>query len=165
VIRTTNFSIKGSIPWREGQQNGSVSLEGWLNYSKKDIQAQLMIKDIDGIYLQPYYSNWVNLEKARIEKANLNFTSDISGLNNKVKIACHLELADIVRKPAEQPKEEVKPPKPVNKEEEFFSTINQGKIVLDFNFRTKMDNPEFGFDNIKMDFQNKAPEADGAGNS
>ena len=65
------------------------------------MQAALKIKDIDAIYLYPYYSMWVDLEKARIEKAKLNFSADINGLNNNVNVECHLELTDMVRKPLE----------------------------------------------------------------
>ncbi|MFH1199093.1 MAG: DUF748 domain-containing protein, partial [Candidatus Omnitrophota bacterium] len=95
----TNFEFNGRIPWQQGGEEGKIEAEGWLNLFKKDIQATLKIKDIDGIFFYPYYSNWVDLEKARIEKAKLNFTSNIHGLNNDVAADCHLELTDIVFKP------------------------------------------------------------------
>ena len=71
------------------------------------MQASVDIRDIDGIYLYPYYANWVDLEGARIEKAKLNFSSKITGINNDVNAACHLALADIVRRPLAEEEEDI----------------------------------------------------------
>ena len=155
----TNFDLKAKMPWGETGKEGRVSAEGWLNFFKKDIQAVLKIEGIDGIYLYPYYANWVDLEKARIEKATLNFTSDIQGFHNDVTAACHLELADIVRRPLNADESQEKAARIADTVLEIFKAFNQGKIVLDFTIRTKMDRPEFGFANIKTALENKITEA------
>jgi hypothetical protein len=41
----------------------------------------------------------------------------------------------------------------------IFKALNQGKIVLDFTIRTKMDQPVFNFGNIKMAFEDKLAQA------
>ncbi|MCX5710100.1 MAG: DUF748 domain-containing protein [Candidatus Omnitrophica bacterium] len=151
----TDFLLQGSIPWREGQERGSVELKGWIDGIKKSMEASLKIEKIDGIYLYPYYSAWVDLEKARIEKANLNFTSDIKGVDNNVTAICHLELTDIVRKPLPEGESEEKASKMTNAVLDIFKALDKGKVVLDFIIRTKMDRPEFGFGNIRMAFENK----------
>lgn len=155
----TNFELKGRLPWQQGKEEGKIGAEGWLNFSKKDMQATLKIEDIDGIYLYPYYSQWVDLEKARIESAKLNFISNINGLNNNVTAECHLELTDIVRKPRSPEEPEEKAEKIASAVLDIFKALNQGKIVLDFTIRTKMDRPEFGFGNIKMAFEDKLAKA------
>jgi len=154
-----NFELKGRIPWREGKEEGKIEVEGWFNFFKKDMQATLKIEDIDGIYLYPYYSQWVDLEKARIESANLNFTSNIQGLNNNVTAECHLELADIVRKPRPVEESPEKAEKITDAVLDMFKATDQGKVVLDFTIRTKMDRPEFGFGNIKMAVEDKLAKA------
>jgi len=151
----TKFELKGNIPWQEGQTQGKIEAEGWLNLFKRDMQATLKIGDIDGIYLYPYYSKWVDLEKARIEKAKLNFTSYIQGLNNDVIAQCRLELTDIVRKPRPPEEEPKKAEMIADTVLDIFRALNQGKIVLDFTIKTKMDRPEFNFGNIKMAFEDK----------
>jgi len=158
----TAFELKGRIPWQEGREEGKIEAEGWLNLLKKNMEATLKIEDIDGIYLYPYYSNWVDLEKARIEKAKLNFNSNIQGLNNNVTADCHLELTDIVRKPRSTDEPQEKAAKIADAVLDIFRALNQGKIVLDFTIRTKMDRPEFGFGNIKMAFENKLSQAKGS---
>jgi hypothetical protein len=151
----TNFEFKARVPWQEAGEEGKIEAEGWLNLFKKDMQATLKIEDIDGVALYPYYSKWVDLEKARIQKAKLNFTSDIQGLNNNVTANCHLELTDIVRRPLEGEESEEKAARIADAIMDIFKALNQGKIVLNFTIKTKMDRPEFGFSNIKMAFEEK----------
>jgi len=150
-----NFDLKAKIPWTQGGEVGKIEAKGWLNLFKKDIQAKLKITDIDGIYLFPYYSNWVDLEKARIEKAKLNFSSDIRGADNDITAQCHLELTDIVRRPRASEESETKAAKITDAVLDIFRALNQGNIVLDFTIKTKMDTPAFGFGDIKSAFEDK----------
>jgi hypothetical protein len=151
----TNFELRAKIPWQQGSEEGKIEAQGWINLFKKDMQAFLKIEDIDGIYLYPYYSNWVDLEKARIGKAKLNFTSNVQGLNNNVTAQCRLELTDIVRKPRLPEEAEEKAEKITNVVLGILRSLNQGKIVLDFTIRTRMDRPEFTFGDIKTAFEDK----------
>jgi hypothetical protein len=141
----TSFSLKGRVPWQEGQEEGKVKIEGWANLFKKDAQAKVEIEGIDGLYLYPYYSQWMNLEKARVERAKLNFSSDIQALNNNLIADCHLELTDIVFKPRESLQEEGKAEKIASVVLDIFRSLNQGKIAVDFKIKTKLDRPDFSF--------------------
>lgn len=151
----TNFELKGKIPWRKDEIQGQVTLEGWLNYAKKDMRASLKIKNIDAIYLYPYYCAWVDLDKARIEKAKLNFSSEMHGLNNNITAECHMELVDMVRKPLEQGDAEEKASQITNKVLDMFKAVDQGNVELNFVLKTKMDSPQFGFASIKTAFEDK----------
>jgi hypothetical protein len=42
---------------------------------------------------------------------------------------------------------------------DIFKDLNQGKIVLDFNYKTKMDSPELGINAIKIAFSDKINSA------
>src|SRR4030042_90473 len=55
------FKIQGTIPWQQGQQEGKIEVGGWLNLFKKEMKATVKVEGIDGIYLYPYYSQWINL--------------------------------------------------------------------------------------------------------
>ncbi|MBM3250427.1 MAG: DUF748 domain-containing protein [Candidatus Omnitrophica bacterium] len=152
----TNFELQGNIPWQMGEKEGSIELEGWMNPQKKDAQAELKVRGINGLYLYPYYSQWVNLEKTHIERATLNFTSNIAALKNNVTAECHLELEEIVFKKSSPEESEEKAHEMVT---DIFKTSDQGKIVLDFTIRTKMDRPEFSFWNIKSAVDDRFVEA------
>ncbi len=159
VSAITNFELKGKIPWGKNKE-GIIEASGWLNIFKLDMQANLKVLSIDGVYLHPYYANWLkSLEKARIESATLNFTSNITSLSNNLKAECCLELSDIVRKP--------RPPEEQAQKAEIITDAVLGilrasdkeKIVLDFTILTKMDRPEFGFNDIRAAFEKKLTEA------
>lgn len=151
----TDFELSAKIPWLKGQEEGKINIDGWVNFFKRDMKAILSIHDIDGVYLYPYYSQWVDLDKAKIEKAKLDFDSNMTGLDNNLTAECHIELTDIVRKE--------RAPEELSQREErvttavidLFKTLDKGKIVLDFTIRTKMDKLEFGFGNIQLAFEEK----------
>ena len=155
------FNLKGNIPWSVGQEAGTIEADGWLNFSKRDMLANLKIHGIDGIYLYPYYSYWVDLEKARIDKATLNFDTNIQGIDNNVTAVCHLELVNIVRKPRSAAEPEQKAERITNAVLDIFKAMDQGKIVLNFKVETKMDKPQFSFGNIKMAFESKLSQGRG----
>ncbi|MBU0548333.1 MAG: DUF748 domain-containing protein [Candidatus Omnitrophica bacterium] len=154
-----NFNLNGRLPWKSGEPDGKIYLEGWVNPYKKDMSADLRVEDIDAIAFYPYYSTWVDLEKARIDKAKLNFSSQIRGENNNISAQCHLELADIVRKVRSPEEPQQKAERLTDAVLDMFKAMNQGKVVLDFTLHTKMDHPQFGFENIKSAFEGKLMEA------
>jgi hypothetical protein len=156
----TSFEITAKIPWENIKEEGKVWLEGWIDLFKKDMRAELKIEDIDAVYLHPYYANWMDLEKSHIQEAKLNFSSEVVGLNNEINADCHLELTSIVFKPREENQPQEKAERLAAAVIDIFKALNQGKIVLDFKFKTKMDSPEFGLSNIiKMAVQDKVKES------
>jgi hypothetical protein len=155
----SNFDLDGKLSWNTGEPDGKILLQGWVDFHKKDMLATLKIENIDAIVFYPYYSTWVNLEKARIQQAKLNFNCNIKGVNNDVSADCHLELADMVRKvrPPEEPQQKAE--KVTDVVLDMLKSMDQGKVVLDFVLHTKMDRPEFGFANIKSAFEGKLMQA------
>ncbi len=155
----SNFDLKANISWNSGEPDGKMSLSGWADFYNKDILAALRIQNIDAIVFYPYYSTWVDLDKARIDKAKLGFNCNIKGKHNDVDADCHLELVDIVRKvrPPEEPQQKAE--RLTDAVLDMFKSMNQGKVVLDFVLHTKMDRPEFGFANIKSAFEGKLQQA------
>jgi len=151
----SNFDFKGSIPWEKGRNEGVIAAHGWIDLFKKDINAVLKIEGIDGVYLSPYYSSWIDIHKARIEYAKLDFISNIHGLNNNVSAQCHLELSDIVFKPRLPEETQEKEEKIMHTVLDIFKSADQGKVSVDFTFKTKMDRPEFGFQIIKGALEDK----------
>jgi len=153
----TNFELTGRIPWLQGQTEGKIEAKGWVNLFKKDMQAIVKVTDIDGVYLYPYYSTWVDLEKTRIESAKLNFTSNMKGTDNNLAAVCHLELTDIVFK-QRQEEEMNKADKIAQAVLGIFKALNQGKVIVNFTIKTKMTNPEFNFGYIKTAFEDRLRE-------
>jgi len=155
----SNFDLNANLSWNTGEPDGKISLKGWVDLYKKDMLAVLKIENIDAIVFYPYYSTWVNLEKARIDQAKLNFNCNIKGQNNDVAADCHLELVEMVRKvrPPEEPQQKAE--KVTDAVLDMLKSMDKGKVVLDFILHTKMNRPEFGFANIKSAFEGKLMQA------
>ncbi len=147
--RISEFKIKAQVPWSQGKEVGTVTCAGWIDPVKKDIRGRLEVANIDALYLYPYYAEHVDLEKTRIESAKLNFTSDINGLNNEVTAQCRLELTDIVFRERAAEESEERGEKIAAAVLDIFRALNQGKVVLEFSVKTRLDRPEFGFGVIK----------------
>lgn len=135
----TDFELKARIPWLEGEEEGKIEAKGWVNLFKKDMQATLKIADIDGVYLYPYYSQFVDLEKTRIEKAKLNVTSDIKSVNGNLTAPCHLELSDVVFKRPQSEGEEDKTQKIVSAVMDMFSAFSKtNKFIFNLTYKGKL---------------------------
>ena len=158
-----SFDITGNMPWQaKGKTTeGHISATGWINPFKRDIQAKMEIKDIDAISLYPYYSKWVDLEKARIQQAKLYFKSDISGINGDVKAECHLELTDLVFRPKEGNEKEEKAHRIATAVLSLFNEFG-GKVAVDFIFKTRMEKPVFNMDSIRTAVEDKLKKAQAA---
>jgi len=153
------FSLRGIIPWQEEKYTGRLEASGWIDLFKKDMQADLRIEGIDGIYMSPYYSRYLSPEKLGIEKAILNFFSQIQSHNNDLIANCRLELIDFVfKEKSPEEEEKVAPQKVVTKVLDIFKTF-EGKIVLNFVIKTKMDSPKLRLEDIKMAVEDKISES------
>jgi hypothetical protein len=155
ISTITNFNLEGKIPWSEDKKEAEVKLNGWVNLYKKDLQANLEINNIDGIYLYPYYRQWVDLEKSRINKATLNFKSDMRALNNDLIANCTLELSEITFKPKPENEPEEKAYQIAKGVLGLLKAIDKDKISLNFTIHTKMDKFEFGLEDIRLAFEDK----------
>jgi len=154
--RVVDFDIQARVPWLSGSESGKMSLGGWLDWPKRSMQATLKVNNIDAVYLYPYYAQWVDLEKAHIDKAKMQLTSDITGLNNEITAQCRLELTNIVFKPRAPEDENRREEKIANTVLDMFK--EQDKMVLTFPIKTQMDNPRFGLGVIKTAVENKIIE-------
>lgn len=155
----TNIELHGQIPWQGEKIEGRIEAQGWVNIFKKDMQATLKVFDIDGVAFYPYYSSWVNLEKTRIQKAKLNFSSNIQGLNNEVVADSRLQLTEIVFKPRAAEEEQGRAEKIAYAVLDMFKALNKGNIILDFKYKTKLDQPKFSFSDIRMAVEDKISTA------
>lgn len=153
----TDFELTGRIPWLAGQEEGKIEAKGWVNLFKKDMQASVKISDIDGVYLYPYYAQWVDLEKTRIQSAKLNLNSNIKSVDNNLAAECHLELNDIVFKQREE-EEMSKAEKIASAVLDIFKALNKGKVVFNFTIKTRMTSPDLNFGYLKTAFEDRLKE-------
>ena len=143
--QATVFDVSAAIPWKEKQEAGVVKASGRLNLYKKEIQAAITVKNIDGIALYPYYAQWVDLKEMRFDQARLNFSSDIHGAGNNVVAKCTIELTDIQRKAPEEGGPDKKN-QIANLIMGLAQAAGQNKLKFDFTVKTGFDK----FNNISL---------------
>lgn len=155
----TLFSLRGIIPWTDEEQRGKIEAVGWIDLYRRNMQSDLMIEGIDGIYVSPYYSEYLSPENLGIEKATLNFFSQIQSHKNDLIANCQLELTDLIfkeRLPEE--KERIVSQEIITKILDIFKAPEK-RICLNFVIRTKMDSPQFRIEDIKMAVEEKISES------
>jgi len=152
------FKIGGEVPWESLPDLGILEGRGRVNWVRKDINAEFKVQDIDAVFFYPYYDNWVDLEKTRIEQARLAFSCELNGRDNKVAAKCRLELSDMHFKPYQEGEK----PKMSDKLAQAILDIFKGadnKLKLDFTIHTTLDQPRFGLQNIKSAVEEKIERA------
>jgi len=154
-----NIELRGNVPLEGSAEMGQIEISGWVNFIKKDIEASIKIHNIDGVSLYPYYSDWVKLDKSRINTAKLSFDSQIHGFNNDVTADCRLELTEISFKERLEEEKEPRAEKIANFVLGLLKSIDGGKMEVKFPIKTKMDNPVFGGNVIKDAVMEKVVKA------
>lgn len=157
--QVTFFKLRGVIPSASDGESGRVRIDGWMNFLKKDMRATIEVDGMDALTLKPYFSDWVDVEKARIQKAKLKFTGTVTSLRNDVLAACHTELTQIEFKPRAEDEKKDRLERITQAVLGMLGAQNQGTIVLDFTYKTKFDSPEFGVNVIRDAIMEKMYEA------
>lgn len=149
------FTAKANIDSPNYPNLGSVRLDGWANFPLKDMQADLEILGIDGIYLSDYLSKSMDFQKANIDKSRFNFLASLISLKNNLVIQCNLELADIAFR-------QVPEGQPIPREQQLmlllldvYRSLGEGRVFLDFVFHTRMDHPDFNAKVVLGAFEEK----------
>ena len=125
---------------------GEASFLGWVDFGPKDADATITLKDLDAAYFYPYYGNLISERK--ITSAKLDLQSRLESKNNDLDIFTDFKLSDIVYEESE----EVIPDAPrldLTKKALDLFTDREGRIILDFHIKTKLDKPEISQEEIK----------------
>lgn len=154
----SRFKLEAKVPWATKKEEGVVRADGWMDISGRNMEADVKINGIDGVYLYPYYATWVDLERSRIESATLNFESKIKSKDNDLAADCRIELADIVFKPRTGGEEMEKAEKIAKAVLDIFKMLNQNRVVFNFTIRTKMNKLRFSFNDMKGAFETRLAE-------
>lgn len=136
----TKFKLGAVIPGREEQPKSRLTFQGWIDLLDKDMQADLNLKDLDLVNLEPYVGRY---GFSNMESGNLNITSDMEAKNNDLTAQCKLEINNLKFKPQETEGSLI-PLSPTKGVLDFLKGPGE-KIVMSFAIRTKLDNPKINF--------------------
>jgi uncharacterized protein involved in outer membrane biogenesis len=141
-----HFRISADIADRDYKSIGSIAATGRVDFMRKNMDANLKIKDLDATYFSLYYGNFIS--KNKLLSARLNFNSDFKAENNDLNINSNFRLSNLVYAKDEQKEGEV-PEFNLAKDALDFFTDKDGNLVLDFKIKTKLDNPSLSIAELK----------------
>lgn len=144
----TKFDIAANLADISSVTKGLLSASGWIDFGPKDMEGKIELKDVDALFLAPYYQRIIST--AKLTAAKINFKADLKAKDNDLLAKCHLEFSDIVyAKPAQEETESrLAFPNLLSTTLDLFSNA-QGKVILDFAINTRLDNPRINFASLK----------------
>ncbi|MFC1709756.1 DUF748 domain-containing protein [Candidatus Omnitrophota bacterium] len=138
----TRINLESRVVSKAEKDIGDVSLNGWLNFLKKDMDAKFDLSDVDVVYFSPYFKKFLR----NVKSGKLQFSADLVSDDNDLTIDCHLETQDLGFSDEESLVSDTE-------EDKFALLGNLSGIVLDtfmgpsgggvydFSIKTKFDRP------------------------
>lgn len=141
-----NFKLSADLLKDAEAKIGEISFSGWIDFGPKDMDALLNLNDLNAAYFYPYYGDF--LSERKITSAKVNLQAVLKSKDNDLNILTNFKLSDLVY--AEDEGTLLQEPRLdfAKKALDFFTDKN-GNLILDFNFRTKLDKPDITQDEIK----------------
>ncbi|PIQ85318.1 MAG: hypothetical protein COV73_05875, partial [Candidatus Omnitrophica bacterium CG11_big_fil_rev_8_21_14_0_20_43_6] len=90
----TNFDISAQLLGAGDESFGELTLSGWLDYLKRDLDAELEVKGLDVTKFSVYYGNFISNRK--LSSARLDLVSTAKAQNNALHIATKFNLSNLV---------------------------------------------------------------------
>ncbi len=88
------FRIHGYVHDLQGlPQGGRFHWEGWMNWSRRDMDATLSIRDLDGRLFEPYYPDAI---KRTVKSYLVHLRTDLVSRENKLKVDGALRIQDVI---------------------------------------------------------------------
>ncbi|MCX5709559.1 MAG: DUF748 domain-containing protein [Candidatus Omnitrophica bacterium] len=137
-----DFNLDAQVQSAENKRVGDLSLKGWIDFRRKDMDAEFKVKDLDAVYFEPYYGDFLSQKK--LLTANLNLTSAFKAQNNDLNIDTDLRLSNLTYAPEEPQAQGEVSVFSFEKQALDLFTDKEGNLKLEFNIETKLDKPELG---------------------
>ncbi len=141
-----NFKLSADLFTPDNQKLGSTTLSGWLDFGPKDMDGNLVIKDLDLTYFSPYYGNFISNKK--LLSAKLNMDTTLKAENNNLKILTDFRLSNLTYA-QEVPVEGALPEINFAKNALEFFTDSKGNLNLEFEINTRLDHPNVSVEQLK----------------
>jgi len=136
----TRYDLKAKLQEDGLTDMASISSSGWLDFSKKDMQAEFSLNNLGLGYLQPYYKKAVS---GKIESGLLNFHSNLVSQSNDLTAKCKLEVENLKISSGGTSGSAIFGVTT----DSLIETLkdSRDKLSLDFELKTKFDQPRIDF--------------------
>lgn len=149
----TSFDLEGKIVWSQANE-GQINLKGWIEYFKKNMDAELTLSNMDYLAFSDYYPPFWKPDSLGLKEALLSLESKIDSKNNDMFIDCFLSVDKIKFIEVTEEENEVLSSriKTMKTMIALFPKV-KGKPTLHFGLKTKMDSPQFNLSSLQASFQ------------
>lgn len=141
-----NFKVSTDVLNSDSRKLGDASLDGWIDFGPKNMDALLNIQDLDLLYFAPYYGDFISNKK--LLSANLNVNSTFKSRNNSLNILTDFKLFNLAYAQEEQVEGEL-PELDLTKNALDFFTDSKGNLNLEFEINTQLDHPSIKPEELK----------------
>ncbi len=139
----TNFNASAELLSSQGQACGELDFSGRLEYLAKDLDAQLVVKNLDLTGFSVYYGNFISQKK--LTSAQLDLVSIFKARNNILKISTKFNLSKL----AYAPDQEQQLDSGIMKSALDLFADPQGNLSLEFDIDTLLDNPALSREQVQ----------------
>jgi uncharacterized protein involved in outer membrane biogenesis len=94
------FNVSAEIVGADKEKPGSFSAEGWMSLSRKDMDADVKLSNLDGAYFSPYFQSFLSEQK--LKSANVNTQVNLNARNNEIDGRCRLNIDNITYEEQQQ---------------------------------------------------------------
>lgn len=126
---------------------GSVDTKGWIDWAKKDMDAEFGVKNLEAAYFYPYTGDFISQRK--VLSAKVDLVSTLKAQNNDLEAVCDFNLHNLVYAQVSAEKEITNPFDMFTKNALDLFTDSDGNLKLEFTVSTKLDRPELGGKKLK----------------
>lgn len=135
---TIKYALSAALSARPDTKEAEIEGSGLIDWSHKNMQGDFNITDIDVLFFKPYFGKIVSSQE-QITTSKADFNADLSAQNNDLLIKCRLNVKNLAS---------TKETAPETTSSELLASLGmdllkspQGEINLEFDIRTKLDNP------------------------
>ncbi|MGA2774580.1 MAG: DUF748 domain-containing protein [Candidatus Omnitrophota bacterium] len=143
---SVNFRLSVDIMDSDYKIIGSAVSGGHIDFTRKNMDVNMKIKDLDITYFSSYYGTFIS--KRKLLSAKLNFNSKLEAENNDLNINSKLRLSNLIYAETAQVEGEL-PELNLAKDALDLFTDENGNLDLEFEIKTKLDNPSLSVEQLK----------------
>ena len=160
---TIKYALSAALNARPDTKEAQIEGEGTIDWPHKNMQGDFNITGIDVLFFKPYFGKIVSSQE-QLATSKADFNADLSAQNNDLLIKCRLNVKNLAsaKETAPEAKEGAEEPPQGKSSGELLASLGmdllkspQGEINLEFDIRTKLDNPRLDKISLKGSvFQN-----------
>ncbi|MCM8779122.1 MAG: DUF748 domain-containing protein [Candidatus Omnitrophica bacterium] len=145
-----DYKLRAETRGGDVQETAEINSSGWLNFKRKDMDVKFSLRNLDYLNIKPYLKEVIS---GKINQGIINFYTEAVSQNNDLSLKCRLELEKIATGASSFEIFGI----PLEKIMEAFKD-KDGKIMFDFEIKTKFDKPKIDYGKIGEQLWRKIAE-------